>query len=122
MSKNTISMYNGKVWGFEVSGYGRKNGYLDYLTLSKMVGDCILNNSVRAATMSDWEIVAGEFDTVIFQDYIISEEGYKILKDYTDEVVFYNENLDMYIWSIDHFGTSWDYVLTDIELTEEEEA
>lgn len=120
MSKN-INMYNGRVWGFEVSSYARKNGYLDYKTLSKMVGDCILNNSVRAATMSDWEIVAGEFDTVIFQDYIITEEGYKILRDYTDEVVFYNDNLDMYIWSIDHYGTSWDYVLTDIELIEEED-
>lgn len=121
MSKNTISMYNGKVWGIEVSKYGRENGYLDYQTLSKMVGDCILNNTVRAETMCDWEIVAGEFKEMVFQDYIISENGYKVLRDYTDELVFYNEKLDIYVWAVTHFGTSWDYVLTDIELTEEED-
>lgn len=24
--------------------------------------------------------------------------------------------MDIYLWGITHFGTSWDYVLTDIEL------
>ena len=27
-----------------------------------------------------------------------------------------NEKLDIYIWAVTHFGTSWDYVLTDIKL------
>ena len=52
----------------------------------------------------------------IFQYFIISDEGARILKDWTDEIVFYNEELDMYIWGVTHVGTSWDYVLTDIEL------
>lgn len=117
---SSINMYNGKVWGYEVSEYALEKGRLDYRTLSKMVGDCILNNTVRAETMEDnWEIVTGEFDHAVFQDYIISENGYEILKDYTDELVFYNENLDVYVWAVDHYGTNWDYVLTDIELVEE---
>ena len=44
----------------------------------------------------------------IFQYYIISNNGAEILKDYTDEIVFYNETLDMYVWGVTHWGTSWD--------------
>ena len=116
METNVMTMYGGKVYGVEVSKYGLENGYLDYLTLSKIVGDCILNNTVRAETMTDWEIVTGEFKEMIFQDYIISEYGYKFLAEHTDEIVFYNEKLDIYVWGVTHFGTSWDYVLTDIRL------
>lgn len=111
-----MNLYGNKVFGVEVSRYGLDNGYLDYKALSEIVGDCILNNSVRAETMEDWEIVTGEFEDMIFQDYIISEQGYKFLEEYTDEIVFYNYKLDIYVWGITHFGTGWDYVLTDIEL------
>lgn len=52
----------------------------------------------------------------IFQYFIISDSGASILKDYTNEIVFYNEVLDMYVWGVTHWGTSWDYVLTDIKL------
>ena len=52
----------------------------------------------------------------IFQYFIISDNGARILKDYTNEILFYCEDLDMYIWGVTHWGTSWDYVLTDIKL------
>lgn len=52
----------------------------------------------------------------IFQYYIISDQGAEILKDYTDEIIYYNSNLDMYVWGVTHYGTSWNYVLTDIKL------
>ena len=58
----------------------------------------------------------------IFQYFIISDNGAEILKDYTNEIVFYNETLDMYVWGVTHWGTSWDYVLTDIRLNCGEEA
>ena len=57
-----------------------------------------------------------ENDAEIFQYYIISDAGAEILKDYTDEIVFYNRVLDMYVWGVTHWGTSWDYVLTNIPL------
>ena len=115
-----MTLYGNRVYGEEVSSYGLEKGYLDYRTLARIVGDCILNNTVRAETMCDWEIITGEFDHAIFQDYIISDYGYEFLEKYTDEIVFYNEKLDMYIWGITHYGTSWDYVLTDIKLVKEE--
>lgn len=114
--EKTIKLYGGKAYGVEVSKYGLENGYLDYHALSKMVGDCILNNNIREHTMEDWEMINGDFTEMVFQDYIITEQGYKILAELTDEYVFYNEKLDMYIWAVTHYGTAWDYVLTDVKL------
>ena len=51
----------------------------------------------------------------IFQYYIVSDNGAEILKE-CNEIVFYNEALDMYLWGVTHWGTSWDYVLTSIKL------
>lgn len=120
MAENTIMMYDNKVWGYEVSKYALKHGYLDYLTLSKMVGDCILNNNITNEYMEEWDIISGDYecDYEIFQYYIITEQGANILEEITDEVVFYNGRLDVYVWGITHFGTSWDYVLTDVRLVD----
>ena len=49
----------------------------------------------------------------IFQYYIISDDGACLLKE-INQIVFYNEELDMYVWGVTHWGTSWDYVLTNI--------
>lgn len=118
-----IKMYNGKVYGQKVSDYGLENGYLDYLTLSKIVGDCILANELlEYAGYENWDLYSGDcaddnyFE--VFQYYIITESGAKFLEEYTDELVYYHYKLDMYLWGITHFGTSWDYVLTDVELVE----
>ena len=48
-----IRLYDGKAYGYDVSKYGLENGYLDYLMLSKIIGDCILNNTVRSETMEE---------------------------------------------------------------------
>lgn len=117
--ERTMKLYGNKVYGVEVSKYGLENGYLDYLTLSKIVGPCIMNNYLRAETMEDWEIAAGDLgESDIYQDYIISEYGYEFLAENTDELVFYNERLNVYVWGIANFGTSWDYVLTNVKLIE----
>ena len=80
--ERTMRLYGNKVYGEEVSKYGLENGYLDYLTLSKIIGPCILNNYLRAETMEDWEIVAGDLGASdIYQDYIISEYGYEFLSE-----------------------------------------
>ena len=119
-----IKMYDGKVFGHEVSEYGLENGYLDYLTLAKIVGGCILNNNIISFTgYDDWDLVLGyegeEEDWYeVYQYYIISESGYQFLEQFTNEIVYYHDGLDMYLWGITHFGTSWDYVLTDIKLIE----
>ena len=57
----------------------------------------------------------------IFQYYIISANGAEILKEFTDDPVFYVPFIDCYVWGVTHYGTSWDYVLTDVKLELEEE-
>lgn len=49
----------------------------------------------------------------IFQFYIVSDNGAEILQE-INEIVFYNSALDVHLWGVTHWGTSWDYVLTDI--------
>ena len=118
-----MKMYNGRVYGVKVSDYGVENGYLDYYTLSQIVGDSILNNSIfMYAGYENWELTNGlEEDgngdyLEVYQYYIITDSGARFLEEYTDEIVYYHQQLDMYLWGITHFGTSWDYVLTDIKL------
>lgn len=55
----------------------------------------------------------------IYQYYIVSDRGAEILKE-INEIVFYNDKFDMYVWGVTHWGTSWSYVLTDIEICEYE--
>lgn len=51
----------------------------------------------------------------IFQYYIVDDNGAEILQE-CNEIVFYNETLDMYVWGVTHYGTSWSYVLTNIKI------
>ena len=57
----------------------------------------------------------------IFQWYIVSDHGAEILKE-INETVYYHSELDMYLWGVDHYGTAWSHVLTDITLNCGEEA
>ena len=60
-----------------------------------------------------------------YQWYIISGSGASFLEHCNEnygacETVFYDEELDVYVWAIDHWGTSWDYVFTNIEVDKEQ--
>ena len=62
------------------------------------------------------------YNQEIFQYYIVSDQGAEMIKQYTEDPLFYNETLDMYVWGITHYGTAWSYVLTDVKLNCKEEA
>ena len=111
------------------------------MELARRVGDMVLNNYVRQQSedFDAWELQNGndnycyKHDTEeeceahgilddceyeyyeIYQDYIITASGADYLQRNTNEIVYYNEKLDMYIWGITHYGTGWDYVFTDIK-------
>ena len=116
-------------YGHEISSYGVENNRVDYRTLAKCF-DAVLCNDITKLFYSN---INNEYNEVelengsdydedndcymdIFQYYIISERGAAILKDYTDEIVYYLPVVNMYIWGVTHFGTAWDYVLTDIKI------
>lgn len=51
----------------------------------------------------------------VFQWFIVDDWGARLLQE-IDQIVYYNETLDMYLWGVTHYGTSWDYVLTNIKI------
>lgn len=121
--KKMIKLFDGKAYGHKVSEYGLEHGYLDYRTLSKIVGDSVMNNNIyEYAGYENWMLESGSEEDdegnylEVYQYYIITDSGARFLADYTDEIVYYHEDLDIYLWGITHFGTSWDYVLSDVEL------
>lgn len=54
-------------------------------------------------------------DQEVFQWFIVDDWGARLLQD-INEIVYYNEKLDMYLWGVQHHGTSWDCVLTSIKI------
>jgi hypothetical protein len=130
-----LKMENKKYFfGNEISSYGVENNRVDYRTLAKSF-DAVLCNDITKLFYSS---VNGEFNEPelysgsdyddenenfidIFQYYIISSGGADILKDYSNEIVYYLPALDLYVWAVTHYGTAWDYVLTDIKINDMED-
>ena len=62
----------------------------------------------------------------IYQYFIVDFNSYTyeyILKKYAKQlgnefILYYIDQLDLYVLGVTHFGTGWDYVLTDIEPTD----
>ena len=54
-------------------------------------------------------------DPEVFRWFIVDNWGARLLQG-INEIVYYNETLDMYVWGVTHFGTSWDCVLTNIKI------
>ena len=139
-----MTRFNEYFYGNKISDYGLENGYVDYRTFAKAF-DAVLNNDIMNKTydIGYWDQESGfvdnsdEIETLrekieeleekiekleneqdelpeVFQWYIIDDNGARICKEF-NEIVYYNEELDMYLWGVTHWGTSWDYVLTDIK-------
>lgn len=112
-------------YGNEVSEYGKEHGYVDYSTLAKAF-DAVLCNSIADGKWFELEmceLVNGcDFDeeteeyAEVYLWFIISDSGARILQECTNEIVYYVAPLDVYVWGVQHYGTSWDYVLTDIKI------
>ena len=130
MDNKTIS--SNYFYGNEVSQYGQQHGYVDYRTLARAF-DAVMVNDITKLFYCDingewnepeyyngteyWTDEDGnEYYNEIFQYYIIDGNGADLLQRWTDEIVYYLPALDMYVWGVTHYGTSWDYVLTDIKI------
>ena len=80
----------------------------------------ILNNDIISSLSAKdfyFEVVSGSdydeeedvyFD--VFQTFIIGSQDAERLQDYTNELVYYCEELDLYILGVCHWGTAWDGV------------
>lgn len=101
----------------------RKNTY------SKMLEESCSQHRIKRFEMliravddriSKCEKIISELEIPIYNEvlywYIIDFQGAKILSMYTEEIVFYNYELDMYLWGVTHFVTDWEYALTEIRI------
>lgn len=82
-------------------------GIKTYTDLANTVGGMVLANEICNREL---ELVSGECDPFdeVFQWYIISDPDF--LMEHTDELVFHDGELGLYVWGVTHFGTAWDYV------------
>lgn len=87
-----------------------------YADFAKHLGDMILCNPMGERLGDQLEQISGadlyneENDSYeeIYQWWIISEPFFAI--DCSDELIFYDEELDLYVLGVTHWGTAWDYV------------
>ena len=106
---NKITEIDSYLWDNIVSGYQSK--YVNGETY-----DEISEEEFDALSSEERNSYYEELDMPeIFQWYIVSDNAVDILKD-ANEIVFYSEALECYIWGVTHYGTAWDYVLTDIKV------
>lgn len=120
---NTYKIAGKYFCGNEISAYGQEHGFLDYATFAKAF-DAVLNNNIFGMGWeigNGWEPVNGSMydeetdeEQEVFQWFIVSDNGAQMIQDYTDEILYYHEELDIYLWGVTHWGTSWDYVLMDV--------
>ena len=120
MRKNMALVSNNQ----EIAKRELEAGYITYDTLAKRVGSMVLCNNIEQRYGSTlFEESGSLYDDEtkdpkeIFQWYIINCNGAEYLKNFPSELVLYDSELDIYVWAITHWGTSWDYVFTDIKAT-----
>lgn len=134
-------------WGQELSEYEIKYHKMSYKTLASQF-DFVLCNNIVNVDANIWENVESgylydyyneegeeiteeearekwalgeEVDEVfkeIYQYFLVDSSALWYLKR-AEQLVLYSETLDCYVWCVEHWGTSWDYVLTSIEYNDD---
>ena len=124
----------------ELNKYEKENNRISFRTLvNKLFTDMILCNDITKIFYSDIngtyvqpEIEIGiDYDEEndqyidIYQYFIVdfSSWTYEFMEKYKEQlgkefILYYIDELEIYILGVTHFGTGWDYVLTDIEPSE----
>lgn len=113
----------------DLNEYEKEHKKISYKRLiDRISSDIWLFNNAPKLSDYDFEFEIGsdydeETDEFIefYQYYLIDISPYMIEKlqklKCNDIVIAWSEKLEEYVLMVDHFGTSWDYVLTDIEYT-----
>lgn len=110
---------------------------VNYRTLTDFIfTDMILCNNITKYS-DNWDLELGDdYDeetgeyTEIYQYYIVDFDNWRLekYKEYLEEtkkesdfILWYDYELDIYILGISHYGTSWNYVPTEIKIAQDEE-
>lgn len=81
------------------------------------------DEEVQADEIAAWEADIQDLEDGVEYDihqiYLVSEKAARILIEESDEIVFYNQELNAYVWCITFCGVDWSEVLTSIPLNPE---
>lgn len=102
------------------SEYELKNKRASYARIVDMlVGDIVLCNNLPEIDPSIWDNAEFDLDDEIYQYYLCNLNDYdKKIAQECGLLFTYSDLLDLDVLCVDHYGTSWDYVLTDCEITD----
>ena len=96
----------------------KKVSYKNLLQWLDIYNNMVLCNEIVKFHELDLEV--GNDEDEIYQYYICDISNWamrKIQEEFSDELIIYwCEDLQVYVLGVDHLGTSWDYVLTGVEL------
>lgn len=123
-----------------LNDYEREHNKISFKRLAnKLFSDMILCNNIKklfyntiGTEYTEPEIEIGtDYDEEtdeqidVYQYFIVDFNNwtYELMTKYKEQfgkefILYYIEELDLYILGVTHFGTGWDYVLTDIEPSE----
>lgn len=113
----------------ELNEEEKRTNRISYRRLIERIGRVWLFNNAPKLSDYDFEFVLNsDYDEEndeyidIYQYYLIEIDPYMIEKlndlKCKDLIIAWSDTLEEYVLFVDHFGTSWDYVMTDIEPTE----
>lgn len=103
-----------------------KKGRVSYRRIiDRYVGDIVLCNNIEQLDDSIFDNAINLYndenddDNEIYQYYLCNiGEWEKEQLEKMGIIISYSNMLDCDVLMVDHFGTNWDYVITDIEWTE----
>ena len=95
---------------------GEQGEHINLEMLGKAVNG-VLNNEIIEKTSArgiEWELISGneEDSRDVCQYYIIDEDAAKLIiqKD-KEQVMYYSEYLDMYVWGVMTYGAPWEDIV-----------
>lgn len=105
-----------------------KTNRISYRRLIERIGNIWLFNNAPKLSDYDFEFEIGsDYDEEndeyldIYQYYLIDTNQYCIDKlneiNCNDVIIAWSEKLENYVLCVTHFGTSWDYIMTNFEPT-----
>ena len=112
----------------ELNEEEKRSNKISYRRLIDRIGNIWLFNNAPKLSEYDFEYEVGsDYDEEtdeyidIYQYYLVDINSYQIEKlneiGCNDVIIAWSEKLEEYILLVDHFGTSWDYVMTSFEPT-----
>lgn len=112
--------------GSDLNDYEKTNKRLSYYNLFYKDENRLLCNNIIEDYENN-EIIYGEDYNeeegyyIDFYQYFLIDESTAERLGKIGEVIYYNNRLDIYFLAVSHFGTAWDYVLTDIRLEKQKD-